>query len=560
MNALLATSVESFSSFGEQIIRQLPWFLPELVLIGTIVAILIVPLVVRRSARTTLIVALIGIIATLVCTLSVSETVCAEGVSGLAPDTAAGHGMLIADNLTTFFKLILMVFAAGVSVLWWYGSAAEEKDAPAFFVLLLGSALGMSLMVSTLNLLLIIIAIEFASLPSYAIVAFDKRDRLASEASLKYVIFGAISFAILCYGASLLYGLYQTLDLGVIAELVLRDIGAGHNFVMLTVALLGLMLGIGFKVSAVPFHFWCPDAFQGARIEVTTWLSVVSKAAGLFLLLRVVHAFGVALGSPALDPSSTAPLAWVIGIIAMITCTVGNLSAYMQTSVKRLLAYSSIAHAGYMMMAATIFVHPGADGMNEAVAAVLLYVLVYMFMNMGAFGVTAMVVWSTGSDSIDTFTGLVRRSVWLAVPMLFCLISLVGLPPFGGFIAKYWLLYELANVGQPLHWILVVVAVLNTLISLFFYLRIVKQMMLRDDDRPAVKAPVVGLALVNICGIVVLLFGFAIVQPVKDYAYRYAANLFDPSALRLRAEAPPPIDVVSSLDFAEPLRGGRMEP
>ena len=538
--------------------EHLRWFSPELALVATIVVILIAPLAVGRSSRTTGLIALIGIIVTIACTLGVAETVRAQGLSGLAPAEAAG--MLIVDNLTTYFKLILMVFAAGVSVLWWYGSAREERDAPAFFVLLLGSALGMSLMVSSLNLLLIVIAIELASLPSYAIVAFDKRDRLASEAALKYVIFGAVSFAILCYGSSLLYGLYQTLDLGAIAVAVLADVAAGQNQVILTVALLAVMFGIGFKISAVPFHFWCPDAFQGARIEVTTWLSVVSKAAGLVLLLRLVHAFGVAAGPLPLAAPSTDALAWVIGIIAMITCTVGNFSAYLQTSVKRLLAYSSIAHAGYMMMAAAVFVYPAGGMMNDALSALLFYLLVYLFMNLGAFGVTAMVVWATGSDSLDAFTGLVRRSVWLAIPMLFCLVSLVGLPPFGGFVAKYWLLYALAKQNQPLHWILVIVAVLNTLVSLFFYLRIVKQMMLRDDERAAVSAPVGGLVLVNVCGIVVLLLGFLIIQPIKDRTDRYAANLFVPSVSQPQVDESEPIDAVSSLDLARPLRGDRMEP
>jgi NADH-quinone oxidoreductase subunit N len=517
MNPMLA---EFFTPTAE----HLRWFSPELALVGTLVAVLLAPLIFGRSARTTALLALAGIALTFVCTLRMAATVHTQGLSGLAPPAAAG--MLIVDNLSIYFKLVLMVFAAGVGVLWWYGSAHAEKDAPAFVVLLLASALGMSLMVSSLNLLLLIIAIEFASLPSYAIVAFDKRDRLAAEAGLKYMIFGSISFAVLCYGASLLYGLYQTLDWGTIASGVVADLGAGRHGVILTLALLGILFGVGFKISAVPFHFWCPDAFQGARIEVTTWLSVVSKAAGLLLLLRLVHAFGMAAGPIVLSPPVTEALAWVIGIVAMVTCTVGNLSAYLQTSVKRMLAYSSIAHAGYMMMAATIFKYTGAGMTQDALSAVLFYVLVYLFMNLGAFGVTAMVVWAGGSDSVDAFTGLVRRSPWLAVPMLFCLISLVGLPPFGGFIAKFWLLYALAGQHQPLHWILVIVAVLNTLISLFFYLRIVKQMMLRDDDRPALRAPAGGLALVNLCGIVVLLLGFLVIGPAKARTDRFAANLF----------------------------------
>jgi NADH-quinone oxidoreductase subunit N len=555
MNPMLAT-------FFMPTAEHLRWYSPELALVGTMIAILIAPLAVGRSARTTALIAVIGLAIAILCTWSVGGIVRERGLSGLAPPDAAG--MLIADNLSVFFKLVLMIFAAGVSLLWWYGSAQREHDAPAFFVLLLGSALGMSLMVSTLNLLLMIIAIEFASLPSYAIVAFDKRDRLAAEAALKYVIFGSVSFAILCYGVSLLYGAYQTLDVSAIAGAVLSDISAGRNRVILTLALLGVLFGIGFKISAVPFHFWCPDAFQGARIEVTTWLSVVSKAAGLMLLLRLVHAFGVAAGPIAYQTPATTALAWVIGILAMITCTVGNLSAYLQTSVKRMLAYSSIAHAGYMMMAATIFVYTGDNATSGAISAVMFYILVYLFMNLGAFGVTAMVVWATGSDSLDAFTGLVRRSAWLAVPMLFCLISLVGLPPFGGFVAKYWLLYALADSerggGTPLHWILVIVAVLNTLLSLFFYLRIVKQMMLRDDDRPAVHAPVGGVALVNVCGVVVLLLGFLLIQPVKDRTDRFARNLFVSPLIHRPLDGPKPVDALSALDFSRPPGAGRTGP
>lgn len=546
---------EMLASFFMPSARDLGWFAPELAMVGTMVAILIAPLAVGRSSRTTGLLALVGIAVTIVLTLRVAGIVRTGGVSGLAPEPAAG--MLIADNLSTFFKLVLMVFAAGVSVLWWYGSADRESDSPAFFVLLLGSALGMSLMASTLNLLLMVIAIEFASLPSYAIVGFNKRDRRASEASLKYFIFGSVSFAILAYGASLLYGLYQTLDLAQIAGAALADLAAGRNRVILTVALLGVLFGIGFKISAVPFHFWCPDAFQGARIEVTTWLSVVSKAAGLVLLVRLVHTFAAAAS---LDPSATGVLAWVIGVLAMITCTVGNFSAYVQTSVKRMLAYSSIAHAGYMMMAATVFVTARGGETHHAVSALLFYILVYLFMNLGAFGVTAMIVWATGSDSVDAFTGLIRRSAWLAVPMLFCLVSLVGLPPFGGFVAKYWLLYALAEQNQPLHWILVIVAVLNTLISLFYYLRIVKQMMFRDDGRPAIAAPMGGLTLVNVCGVVVLILGFLIIQPVKARTDRYAAHLFAGSPLPGRMEESVLQPTLSGLDSAGPPRAASGPP
>ncbi len=508
---------------------------PELALVGTIAVILIAPLIVPRSARVTGSIALVGIIFAGWMTVRVAAEVTGTGQSSLSPSSAAG--MLVVDNLSVCFKFIVLLFAACVIALWWIGSSAEERDAPEFFVLLLGSAVGMILMVGTANLLMMVLAIELASLPSYAIVAFDKRDRRGAEASLKYAIFGAVSAAIMLYGVSLLFGMYQTLSFHDIAAAVVGDLVAGSNSVTVAVALLCFFCGVGFKISAVPFHFWCPDAFEGARIEVTTWLSVVSKAAGLLLLVRLVQAVAsAAVQLQALD--RLAPLAWTIGIVAMVTCTLGNFSAYKQTSVKRLLAYSSIAHAGYMLMAVAIFAGPDGGAANPGVAAVLVYVFIYLFMNLGAFGITGLVFWQTGSDSLDAFNGLVRRSPWLAVPMLFCLISLVGLPPFAGFVGKYWILYALAQQGSAagwLYWIMFVVAVLNTLFSLYYYLRVVIRMMLADDGQPAFRVPLGGTVLVNACG-VLLIAMLIFASPVKRAADGYSVNLFESATVTLAGD------------------------
>jgi NADH-quinone oxidoreductase subunit N len=518
--------------------RELFWFSPELAIVATMALLLVVPLIVGRSARITGTIVLVGIIVAAMLTWRVAGEVAGGGESGLAPPHAAG--MLIADNLSVYFKLILLLFAACITALWWIGSAAKERAAPEFFVLLLGSALGMILMVSSLNLLMLVVAIELASLPSYAIVGFNKDDRRAAEASLKYAIFGAVSAAIMLYGISLLYGMYSTLSLIPIADQVVADLVNGRNTITISIGLLCFFCGVGFKISAVPFHFWCPDVFQGARIEVTTWLSVVSKAAGLLLLLRVVHTFAGAVSQPQ-AMGVMAPLAWTLGIVAMVTCTFGNLAAYMQTSVKRLLAYSSIAHAGYMLMAVAIFAHPASSGAHQAVAAVLVYVFVYLFMNLGAFGVTALIYWRTGSDHLDAFNGLGRRAPWLAVPMLFCLMSLVGLPPFAGFVAKYWILYALAKQGDAAHWlywILFVVAVINTLISLYYYLRIVVRMMLRDDGQKELRAPLGGTVLVNACALMLIaLLIFA--GPVKRAANGYAVSLYTAPVVTAEADPAP---------------------
>jgi NADH-quinone oxidoreductase subunit N len=292
-------------------------------------------------------------------------------------------------------------------------------------------------------------------------------------------------------------------------------------------AFFALCVGIAFKISAVPFHFWCPDVFEGAPIEVTTWLSVASKAAGLGLLLRIVYTLSTAgAGAPWL-----APVAWGIGLLAAVTCTVGNLAALRQDAVKRILAYSSIAHAGYMMMAAAIFMSGGAAGeANPGLAAVVAYLIVYLVMNLGAFGVTALVSWRVGTDHISAFTGLGRRALWLALPMTLCLFSLIGLPPLGGFAAKWWLFWALGKAamgGQEWLWALIIVAAINTAISLYYYVRIVRQMFLRDDEKqPALAAPIPGLVLVNACAVALLLLGTLLVGRLNDWSTRYASHLF----------------------------------
>lgn len=523
--------VSTFSATSGSIGEQLLLLSPLIVLVCTMLGVVVCPLFAGRGPRPILTVVVVGLILTFLAALRVAGGVAGGGTVVLTPD--AGSGMLIVDNLSLGYLFVLLIFLAGVIWLWRVGSAATERDAPEFFILLLGSALGMILMTSTANLLMIVIAIETASLSSYAIVGFDKRNPLGAEASLKYVVFGGVSAAIMLYGISLLYGLCGSLHVAEVARFTVASFLAGENLVLLSAGLLCFLAGIAFKVSAVPFHFWCPDAFEGAKIEVTTWLSVASKAAGLVLLARLALVFGVAVGNTQAI-GTLMPLAWTLGIMAIITCTYGNFCAYKQQSVKRLLAYSSIAHAGYMMMAVAIFVYvdPGQGSVVPGLSALLTYVAIYLFMNLGAFGVTALVSWETGSDQLEAFTGLARRAPWLAVPMVICLVSLVGLPPLAGFIGKWWVLVALGSwamtvPGAVLGWLLVIVMVFNTLVSLFYYLRVVKQMGLQVDEQAPIRAPVGGLALVNGCALMLLLL-FVFAHPLKNLSDRFARSVCTP--------------------------------
>jgi len=510
---------------------DLAGFSPELVLIGTIIAVLVIPLMVRRSARLTATVAAIGAVLMAMATVSVARST-VFGVGGLSPSPAAP--MLLVDHLSLFFKMLLALFLAAVIMLWVIGDKFRDEDSPEFFVLLLGSALGMALMVSTVNLLMLVIAMELASLPSYVLAGFFKRNRIGAEASIKYVVFGAVASAAMIYGISLLYGLYGTLDIPTLARQIGQGIPGHSSGLLLAVALMGLCVGLGFKISAVPLHFWCPDVFEGAPIEVTTWLSVASKGAGLAALLRVV--FGLA--HPAVDPDTVRavqsflePMSVSVGILAAVTCTVGNLAAYRQASVKRMLAYSSVAHAGYMLMAAAIL----TSSTNAGVSAVVAYLTVYLFMNLGAFGCVALVYWATGSESADAFRGLRRRSPWLAVAMAGCLFSLIGLPPFGGFIAKFKLLWAL---GEASLWWLVVVAVVNTLFSLYYYARLVWVMFFEDDGQPVLRAPAAGQLLLMVCAVVLLLTGTVLAPWLLGQSDAYADKLYQPVTAVLRATAP----------------------
>jgi NADH-quinone oxidoreductase subunit N len=513
---------------------------PMWALIATIVALLIGPMIFGRRPVPTAMLALFGGALTLL------ASVMAAGQSawvGLAPPGDAP--MLLADNFSAFIGVLISMFLIAVTLLWLIGyrSGAPRSlmhdNSPEFFVLLTGSALGMLLMVSTTHLLMIAIAVEMASLPSYVLAGFDKRNRKGAEASLKYVLFGGITSAIMIYGISLMYGYYGTMDLTVIA----RQIAAGETAgTMPAMALFALLVGVGFKISTVPFHFWCPDVFEGAAVEVTTWLSVASKAAGLGLAIRILSlpaAVGMDAGS-----AFSEGLVLGVGIFAALSATIGNLSALHQSNVKRMLAYSSIAHAGYMLMGAAILVGIGENGVHPGFTALAAYLIVYLFMNLGAFGVVAMVYWSTGREDFQGFSGLGRRHAPLAVMMTIFLVSLVGLPPFGGFAAKYWLLINLAEA--ELYW-LIVVAALNTALSLYYYVRLVRQMWLVDDGQPAVAAPMGGVAIAGACSVVILLTGTLYVGKLRSVAERCATGLYVGQAMTA-----PPIKQYDTPDDAPP--------
>jgi NADH-quinone oxidoreductase subunit N len=468
--------------------RDLALFSPELALMAAVAAVLLLATFLPKRRLVAAAVSAVGAFAACAGAICVFVTGSAkEGYLG-----AAFSGLVVADGLSCFLRALIYGFLGLICVMWLITASRRHGDESAahpaeFFTLLLSAAVGMGLMVSTRNLLMMVISLELASLPSYAMAGFRKHNRRSAEAALKYAIFGASTSAIMLYGISLLYGLYGTLDAGAIG-LRLQGSAAGW------IGLAGLLAGVGFKISAVPFHFWCPDVFEGASVEVATFLSVPSKAAGLTLLIRLAMSLG-GFAEGAAPPAGANTIALAIGIVAAVTATIGNLSALGQNNLKRLLAYSSIAHAGYMLMAGAIL--SGTSGAS----AIMLYLLVYLLMNLGAFSVVALVYNRTGSEDISALAGLGRRAPVLAVCMALFMLSLVGLPPLACFAAKYQLFYALFTF-QPysLRW-LVVVALVNTLVSLFYYMRVVRAMFLETSAAPplvvgrAAQAWVLALAV-----------------------------------------------------------------
>lgn len=469
-------------------------FSAEIWLVGGIAVNLLIPFFTRRAN-------FICAGATIVALLMAVASLLTIGT----PDGSTQHlrGMLMFDSTALVWKITLLLFVVGVVLLWMghAGRTLRQGDGPEFFVLLLGATLGMCLMASTTHLLMIVMAVAMASLPSYLLAGFAKQTRRGAEASLKYVLFGAVTGAIMIYGISFLYGLFGTLQL---ADLSAKMPVAGTA--ALSLALIGLMVGIGFKISAVPLHFWCPDVFEGASIEVTTFLSVASKGAALVLLLRIVQTMNIG------------HFAVIIGLVGALTATVGNTAAFTQKNIKRLLAYSSIAQAGYMMC----LISAAGDGASVSIAqALLIYLVIYAVMNLGAFAVAAVVIRQNGEE-LENFAGLGRSSPLVAGSFFCCLISLIGLPPFAGFGAKVNILWVLAHNGG-FGSAFVVIIVLNTVLSAFYYFRIIRSMYLEPandksrTNRLFARDPL-GVILGSVCalGLIAMFFAFGILYSVTS--------------------------------------------
>jgi NADH-quinone oxidoreductase subunit N len=411
--------------------------------------------------------------------------------------------MLRFDWLSVTFKS-LFIFGAAITALFAMDVEGLAKKGE-FYILLLVSTIGMSLMAASADLIMLYLAIETTSIPMYILAGFFKEDDKSTEAGFKYLLFGAMTSAIMLYGFSLLYGFSGTTNLTVLADSVRAQAIAP---VALFGSLILVLIGFSFKISAVPFHFWAPDVYEGAPTPVTGFLSTASKAAGFAVLIRVLT-----MAFPAISQN------WqmLVAILATATMTIGNFIALSQKNIKRLLAYSSIAHAGYILVGVATNSVLGAAG-------VTIYVIAYLVTNLAAFGIVTAFWRITGSDEIADYAGMSRRSPYLALAMMIAFLSLAGMPPFGGFIAK--VMVFAAAVQADMVW-LAFVGVINSIVGLYYYLIVLKVVYLyrSEEENIPVTLPRPYIIALTILTFGILLIG-AFFAPWFNWSTSAAAVLF----------------------------------
>jgi NADH-quinone oxidoreductase subunit N len=415
--------------------------------------------------------------------------------------TWLGEGF-VQDELALFAKrLFLLATAVGILGSLTLRAPVFARRATEYYLLMLSSLLGMLVLASARDLILLFVAFELMSIPLYVLAGFQKGEEMAVEAALKFFLVGTVSSALIAYGLSFVYGIARTTALPGVAS----ALSAGSPLMIL--GLVVTLAGLGFKIAAFPFHMWVPDTYEAANAPFVAWLSVAPKAAGFIVIFRL-YLEGVGDRAVLWVPIATG--------LAAITIVAGNLMAIPQQNVKRLLAYSGIAHIGYMLIG---FAAVSANG----VAMMLFYLVAYLFGNMGAFLVVEAVSQSEGSDRIDAYKGLAQRSPVLALAMLLFLLSLGGIPFVAGFWAKLYVFWAAADKG--LYWLVLLGAVL-TVVALFYYLLVAKRMYIDAPERPGAipVSPLLALAIL-ICSLGVVIMGIY-PKPLVLSALRVAATLF----------------------------------
>jgi NADH-quinone oxidoreductase subunit N len=473
----------------EELVRSLALFKPEVALVAGLLLVVLVDSFggAWRGAATRLLT-----LASLAAALGLALNLQASGAQG-----AIFSGMLVVDPLGAAFKVIIVAAGLLTVLAFTFRNSRELHGLGQgeLFALVLSLTLFSSMLATSADIVMLYLSLETVSITSYVMVAYLKGDRMSNEASLKYVLFGAASTGTMLYGLSLLYGMTGTTSLAAVQEYLAGGVPEANRFAVYAIALL-VIAGFGFKIAAVPFHFWCPDVYQGAATPVTALLSVLPKAAGLAVTLRFFYGAFSTAGAGPWDLAGSIDWGGLLMLVSVLTMTVGNVAALTQTNMKRLLAYSSIAHAGYLLMGVVALSDNGARSL-------LVYLAAYLFMNLGAFLVVTLVHLHEGTFDLRDYPGLYRRAPLLTIAMAFFLLSLVGIPPFVGFLGKLYVFGAVVEKGMGLY---AVVGAINAAIAAFYYFRVLKVMTIDagNEDRPplalaaADRAWLVVFALANL--------------------------------------------------------------
>ncbi len=475
------------------------------------------------------------------------------------PDPIIFFGAISADFLTevfNFFYIILLALVIRLSMAW---SFTEEWGE--YFALLFWATVGMMILTASEELITLFVSLELMTICLYLLTAFEKTRRRSPEGGLKYFVYGSVSSALFLYGLSLIYGLTGTTQFAAMREALEGPQSSFPGLVgnlAAATAILLMLVGFGFKVGAVPFHQWVPDAYEGAPAGVTAWVSTGSKMASFVALMKVFSNAILPLSSP--HDNLQAP-GWlgIVAVMAAVTMTFGNLAALPQRNLKRMLAYSSVAHAGYMLVG--VAASCMARSRAEAAASVLFYLIVYSFANIGAFAVAAWLVRDKDTDEIEDLDGLARSSPGLAVCILILMLSLIGIPPLAGFFGKVAMFMEALDQADHhsriiLVW-LVGLGLLNSVISAFYYVRVLKAMYLRSPKDaslapagPAISVPIlVGTAIVVMFGLMpgglMDVMKSAAVSMLSSSGLKVASG---PAPADTKSPAPPAVPVAATLD------------
>ncbi len=490
---------------------QVQAFLPELWLVGTAFLILIADLIQKPTSTKMLVkgIALVGVLGALLSLCCVGGCGSCPFDSGCSMESIpqAFNGFLKTDGLALFFKfIILMATLFTLLISFRYFKANPTHYFTEFIAVLLFSAAGASALTSAQEIITLYVALETLTISSYLLASFMKKDKASNEAGMKYLLLGAFSSALLLFGFSYLYGFTGTTVISEIGKILSTQVSSP----LLTLAVIMIVAGLAFKISLAPFHMWTPDVYEGAPTPVTAYLSVASKTAGFAAFVRL---FWVGLSVPALQPT------WIglFAVLAVLSIILGNLEALPQRNIKRLMAYSSIAQAGYI---STGFLVGGHLGLT----AVLFYVFVYLFANMGVFLAITIVYAETGSDQIEDYAGMWKRSPLIGVVLLVCLLSLAGVPPFAGFAGKWYLFGAAISKGYT--WI-ALVGMVFSVVSLYYYLQVARQAFFPEPKDPSpIEMNWVEKSVLIICVVFTVTLGFW-PTPVMQIAQCAASSLFN---------------------------------